>query len=78
MASDDVIAKLKSDALKAAAHVPIPKNPKAFLLADKIRALSDDFMSGAKRPSPRAQAWAREILARADRIIEVKERGHWR
>ena len=74
MPNDDVIAKLKADALKAAAHIPIPKNPQAYLLADKIVALSDDFMSGRKQPSPRAQARIREIIARADRIM--KQRGH--
>jgi|SRR5215813_2628887 len=68
MPSDDVIAKLKADALAAAARAVIPKNPAAFRLADKIWALSDDFMSGRKKPSAAAQALARAIMERADRI----------
>ena len=68
MTDDDIIAKLKADALAAAAQVPIPKNPAAYLLADRIWALSDDFLSGRKQPSPRARAIARAIIARADRI----------
>jgi hypothetical protein len=57
----DVIAKLKADALAAAARAVIPKNPAAFLLADRIWALSDDFLSGKKQPSLRARAIARAI-----------------
>ena len=64
----DIISRLKADVLAAAAQVPIPKNPKAFLLADKIQALSDDYLSGAKTPSPLARAIAQAIIARADRI----------
>jgi len=66
--TDDIISKLKADALAAAARVPIPKNPTAFLLADKIMALSDDFLTGRKQPSPRAQAIVRAIIARVNRI----------
>jgi hypothetical protein len=39
MNDEDIIKKLKTDALAAAAQVPIPKNKKAFLLADKIPGL---------------------------------------
>jgi hypothetical protein len=73
MRSDDVIAKLKADALEIARKTPIPKNPKAFLLADKILALSDDYLSGAKTPSPLARTLAREIIARADRINSARK-----
>jgi hypothetical protein len=66
--NDDIIRKLKADALSVARATPIPKNPKAFLLADKIQALSDDYLSGAKTPSPLARAIAQAIIARADRI----------
>ena len=74
MPTDDVIAKLKADALAAAAAVPLPKNPRAFELADKLLALSDDFLSGRKQPSPRARAIAQDIRSRADRIMK----GRWR
>jgi hypothetical protein len=69
----DIISRLKADVLAAAAQVPIPKNPKAFLLADRIVALSDDFISGRKQPSPRARAIARAIIERADRINSVRK-----
>jgi hypothetical protein len=53
-------------------QAPIPKNKKAFLLADKILALSDDYLSGAKTPSPLTRAMARAIIERADRISRSK------
>jgi hypothetical protein len=67
--NDDVIKKLKDDALEVARRTPLPKNPKAFALADKILALSDDFLSGAKQPSPLASAIICVIIARANRIM---------
>ena len=68
MTDDDIIRKLKADALSVARRTPIPKNPAAYRLADKILALSDDFFYGRKQPSLRARAIARAIIARADRI----------
>jgi hypothetical protein len=70
--TDDIISKLKADALEAARAVPIPKNPRAYELADKIWALSDDYLSGRKRPDPVSHALANRIRAIADRILRQR------
>jgi hypothetical protein len=70
--TDKIVEKLRSEALAAARATPVPKNPKAFIMADKLMALSDDFISGAKTPSPFTRAIARSIVERADRINRSK------
>ena len=64
--NDDIVKKLKDDAFSAARATPIPKNPKVFLQADEILALSDDFFYGRKQPPPHVHAKVLEILKLAD------------
>jgi hypothetical protein len=66
--NDAIINQLKADALAAARATTIPRNPRAFELADRIWALSDDFLSGAKQLSPRARAMARDLVAYAKEL----------
>src|SRR5262249_57439981 len=62
-----IIAELKAQALDVARTIPRPKNPRAYVIAEVVRALADHYLSGRRQPSPRAREIADRIRAHAER-----------
>jgi hypothetical protein len=59
-----IIRRLEAEALEAVRAVPRP----AYLMAEAVLALADDYACGRRQPDPRTRAIARAISAHADRI----------